>query len=127
MRPLSVCVLLLVGAGPAAALACELACSTPSGHGHHDAAPHHHAPAADDRAAGTGDVPLLDTRDPNCEHDVVGSSPAVTSSAMKVFAPIALDVLETAVSDVRSTDISPAASSTASPPGVRSGPLPLRV
>lgn len=126
LRPVAFCVVLLFGVGPAATLACELACSSPSGHGHHDAATHQHSSAVEDSASSTVDSPLLSTRPSNCNHDVVGS-PALTSSARNVFAPIALDVLDTAAPDVRYTHISAIVSSNGSPPGVRSGPLPLRI
>lgn len=126
LRPVAFCVVLLFGAGPAATIACELACSSPSGHGEHGAAAHHSPAAEEDGAPGTGEFPWLTSHASDCDHDVIGS-PALTAPAVKVSAPAALNVLDAAVADIHYTETCAVASSTASPPGPRPGPLPLRI
>ena len=127
LRPVTFSLVLLFGVGPAATIACGLTCSSPAAHSdHHGAATHQHQPAVAENAPSPDAVLLLSTRASNCEHGVMGR-PALTSSPVKVFAPIALDLLAAPDPDPRHTRIAVVARSTAGPPGIRSGPLSLRI
>ena len=126
MRPLTVCLLLLFGAGPAATLACELACSTSSGHADHQASHHSHASQGVHASDSTGEAPTLNLTTSTCDH-VIAVAPAVPSIAMKVLAPVAMPALKLAAPECVAADVMPVRYASGSPPGARSAPVSLRI
>ena len=126
IRPLTVCVLLLFGAGPVATVACELACSTPNGHADHQASHHSHASPGVQPSDSTREVPSLRPPTSTCDH-AIAVAPAVTSIAMKVFAPVATPALKRAAPERGAADVVWVRFASGGPPGVRSAPVSLRI
>ena len=126
MRPLTVCVLLLFGAGPVATLACELACSAPSGHAHHQSNHHEHSSQAAQASHATGETPSVRPSAQACDH-AIAVAPAVTSMAVKMLAPVAMQSLTFASPDSARSDIRPFGYAIGGPPGLRSAPTSLRI
>lgn len=126
IRPLAVCVVLLFGAGPVATLACELACSTPNGHADHQASHHDHDSQGVHASDSTGETPSLRPPTSTCDH-AIAVAPAVTSIAMKVFAPAAIPALKLAAPERGPADPMPVRHLSGGPPGPRSGPVSLRI
>ena len=129
LRPVALCALLLVGAAPAATLACELACAAPGGHaGHHgsqQASHHDHSSASVHESSATADGASIVSLAADCDHDMA-VAPALTSSAIKVFAHVAITATLVTPADRRS-DLIPVRDVAGGPPGTRSRPLSLRI
>ena len=126
LRPLAVLVLLVIAAGPAAAMTCEVACSSTASQGHE----HNHGGDHGDMATAEHSpfVPWqLRSDAPACDHDGL-TAPAIASSLLKVFAPVADGVFAVGgCQELTSTRFAVNQRATASPPGIRSGPPPLRI
>ena len=130
LRPVAFCALLLVGAAPAATLACELACAAPTGHhGHHDtgqSSHHDHSGAAGhDSAAAAGSASVVSLA-ADCDH-VITAAPLITSAAVKIFAPVAAAAEVFVLSAEYRADVIRVRDVAGGPPGTRSGSLPLRI
>ena len=124
LRPVACCVLLVLTAGPAAALACELACSSAASPAHDHSGTHGH-PAADVHTSMSG--ALLASSASACDHDAL-TNPAVVSSSIKVTAPVSDGALASDACQVlHLTRFAVNQQAAASPPGIRSRPLPLRI
>lgn len=126
LRPLTFCVILLFGVGPAATLACELACSAPSGHAHHQSNHHEHTSQGAEVSHATGEKPVVSPFAPACDH-AIAVAPAVTSMAVKMLAPAATQALIFVSPDSARSDIRPFGYAIGGPPGLRSGPISLRI
>jgi hypothetical protein len=126
LRPIAVCALLLFGAGPAATLACELTCSDASGHAHHQPSQHKHSSEAVHASHATGETPLVTSFATKCDH-ALAVAPAVTSIAVKVFAPVAVQAVTFASPDSARAAVTAFGYAVGGPPGVRSGPISLRI
>ena len=130
LRPVALCALLLVGAAPAATLACELACAAPGGHaGHHgseQASHHDHSSATVHESSATADGASIVSLAADCDHDMA-VAPALTSSAIKVFAHVAITTATFVTPADRRSDLIPVRDVAGGPPGTRSGPLSLRI
>ena len=126
LRSIAVCALLLFGAGPAATLACELACSDASGHAHHQSSQHKHSSEAVHSSHTAGETPSITSSSTKCDH-AIAVAPAVTSIAVKVFAPVAVQAITLASPDSARVGVTPFGYAIGGPPGVRSGPISLRI
>ena len=126
LRPLTFCVILLFGVVPAATLACEFACSAPGGHAHHPSNHHEHTSQAAEASHATGETPLVSPFAPACDH-AIAVAPAVTSMAVKMLAPAATQALTFVSPDSARSDIRPLVYALGGPPGLRSGPISLRI
>ena len=126
LRPIAVCALLLFGAGPAVTLACELTCSDASGHAHHQPSQHKHSSEAVHPSHATGETPLVSPVAPACDH-AIAVAPALTSMAVKMLAPAATQALTFVSPDSARSDIRPFGYAIGGPPGLRSGPISLRI
>ena len=126
MRPLTVCVVLLFGAGPVAILACELACSSPIGHGDHQSSHHQHASQVVQPPHQKADLPSLTAPASTCDH-TIAVAPAVTSIVMRVVAPAAIQAVSLALPDSGRTYVTVLRHASGAPPGARSGPVSLRI
>lgn len=126
LRPFAVCALLLLGAGPAATLACELACSDASSHAHHQPSEHKHSSEAVHASHTAGETSSLTSFAAKCDH-AIAVAPAVTSIAVRVFAPVAMQALTLTPPDSAHAGVTPFGRASGGPPGVRSGPISLRI
>ena len=125
LRPLALCVVLMSGALPAAALACQWACATQGaevGQVGHQGHAGHALQASPDRV----DASTVQSRTAPCDH-VSAADAAITSGTLNLIA-FAVDsstyVVAPAPAGPRAAAL---ASGTHSPPGTRTAPLPLRV
>ena len=126
LRPIAFCVLLVLGVGPAATLACDWACAAPAGQAHDHAGSHEQSPEGLQASIATADTPSLGSFASTCEH-AVAVAPAVTETGLKVFAPVAIPVLTLVSPQVDRGHVTLVAYAIGSSPGVRSGPLSLRI
>ena len=126
LRPATVCILLLFGAGPAVTLACELACSDASGHAHHQPSHHNHSSEAVHASHTAGETPSITSFATKCDH-AIAVAPAVTSMPVKVFAPVAVQTFTLASPASAHAGVTPFGHAIGGPPGVRSGPISLRI
>lgn len=126
LRPATVCILLLFGAGPAVTLACALACSDASGHAHHQPSQHNHSSEAVLASHTVGETPVVTSPATTCDH-AIAVAPAVTSTAVKVFAPVAVQAVTFASPDSARAAVTAFGYAIGEPPGLRSGPISLRI
>jgi hypothetical protein len=125
-----VCVVLILAALPGMALACQWACdgtavSVAAGGRHHEGHDHTHALVGSDQ--GTADGPAIRPVGRDCDHSPL-SDLAVISPGVQIFAPAAFVLPDTLSALVVSEGYAPVPpTATFSPPGARSGPVPLRI
>ena len=127
LRPLALCVALMIGAAPAAATICELLCAAPIAvdgeqtgthhHGHHDG--HGVAQASGDHAA----VKAI-----NSACDPVAVQPATIQAGAKLSSPSAATGPESVAINFESVRAVPYWDvRTTGPPGLSARPLALRI
>lgn len=123
VRPVTLSVLLIFGALPGAALACQWACAT-AGAQQGQAAHHDHSAAADE-APRAPEGPLLQSVDLPCAHPG-GTTPAISSYFAHKTAPGVIELPHLRIAH-RVPGVVTSVRATHSPPDARSAPLSLRV
>jgi hypothetical protein len=126
LRPIAFCVLLVLGAAPAATLACQWACAPQSGQAHRHDGHHQDSSEAVHASQTTVDTAAVRSSESACDHRAV-LAPALTSASVKVFAPLATLTADFEPSNIYHVVVSAGAYVTDSPPGARSRPLSLRI
>jgi hypothetical protein len=128
IRPVGLCVALIIGALPAVTLACQWACDAPdavaSSAGHHHGQQHAEpAGPADD----SSDGPALRGSLHGCDYSPL-LAPGITNGIFKVPSLLAIAIADISLPfvpvELRASTLSFASPS---PPGARSSPLPLRI
>lgn len=125
VRPLALCVLLMSGTLPAAALACQWACATQdvqAGQVGHQGHAGHALQASQNRA----DISTVQSSTAPCDH-VSAADPAIASGTLSLIAIAAGSSTNVVAPAFASPRAAVVASGTHSPPGARTAPLPLRV
>ena len=126
LKSVALCVLLLFGTAPVAALACQRACMPQADQAHHHAG-HHEDSAEAAQAPPTGvDMASVRSLESTCDH-AADVAPALTSAFVKVFAPAIVPAAPIERADFARAEIRFASNRTGSPPGVQTRPLALRI
>lgn len=124
VQPVALCLLLALGALPAASLACQLVCAQAASHAQHHGT-HNHSTVAAHSTLPTPDGPAFSSQHPRCDHSAAVVA-AVTPVGIKMPTPGA--ILVSGISSVpRSVTTAVTAVATHSPPGSRLVPLALRL
>ena len=126
LKPVAICVLLLFGTAPMAALACQWACTPQADHTHHHSG-HHEDSAEATPAPSTGvDMVLLRSSESTCDH-TAGVAPALTSAIVKMLDPATVPAAVIERPDFARAEVRLASHRTGSPPGAQTRPLALRI
>ena len=126
LKPVAFCLLLLVGAAPAAGLACQWMCTPPAGPAHRHTAHHEHSREAVHAADVAIDTTSVLSSASVCDHGTA-ISPGLTSATVNVFAPATTPAAALRSFAFLDAQVVPVSYTTGSPPGPRSAPLALRI
>ena len=126
LKPVTFCVLLLLGAAPTATLVCHWVCDPRTDQTHRHASHHEHSGTAVQGTHVTIDTAAVRSSESVCDHRAA-LAPALTSAIIKVFALATMPAAVLHFSDSDHADVFSASYMTASPPGARSRPLSLRI
>lgn len=128
LRPIAVSVLLLLGAAPAAAFACQRAClrtaDDAQGQAHH----HHHGQDPAQAAATQESSPSMTADGAACSHDPA-FEPRVVVATVQLHAPTAIPLADPFAMSPDASRTTRRPEGLRRPPGLRStaSPLPLRI
>lgn len=125
LHPVALWLSLALGVLPAASLACLLVCAPSAAHEHHQGT-HDHTAVAAESASITTDGPGITAPSQRCDHTATVTS-AVTSTGMKLPAPLAAVRVPGIAPPPRQRATVLIAAGTHSPPGAQSRPLSLRI